>query len=92
MIQLTEDENVPGYQNVLLQALGTKKKLDIQTIDFQLTSGDVILLCTDGVYNEFGEEYLKKRLQDGVAADTLISELLLQEPKDNATALIINVI
>ena len=92
LIQLTEDENVPGYQNVLLQALGTKKKLDIQTIDFQLTSGDVILLCTDGVYNEFGEEYLKKRLQDGVAADTLISELLLQEPKDNATALIINVI
>ena len=92
LIQLTEDENVPGYQNVLLQALGTKKKLDIQTIDFQLTSGDVILLCTDGVYNEFGEEYLKKRLQDGVAADTLISELLLQEPKDNATAMIINVI
>jgi len=44
------------------------------------------------VYNEFGEEYLKKRLQDGVAADTLISELLLQEPKDNATAMIINVI
>ena len=26
LIKLTEDENVPGYQNVLLQALGTKKK------------------------------------------------------------------
>ena len=25
LIKLTEDENVPGYQNVLLQALGTKK-------------------------------------------------------------------
>ena len=27
LIKLTEDENVPGYQNVLLQALGTKKKV-----------------------------------------------------------------
>ena len=25
LIKLTEDENVPGYQNVLLQALGTKR-------------------------------------------------------------------
>ena len=60
LIKLTEDENVPGYQNVLLQALGTKKKLSIQTKDIKLFKGDVVLLCTDGLYNELGEEYLKK--------------------------------
>lgn len=92
LIQLTDDENVPGFQNVLLQALGTTKKLDIQRKDFKLSKGCVVLLCTDGLYNEFGEEYLKKKLLEGISADTLISEVLLQQPKDNVSAIIINVV
>ena len=92
LIQLTKDENVPGYQNVLTQALGSKEKLKIQTKDLQLTSGDVVFLCTDGVYNEIGDEYLKNKLMDGVTAESLISEVLLQNPKDNISAIIINVI
>ena len=92
LLKLTEDENVPGYQNVLLQALGTKKNLSIQTKDIKLFKGDVVLLCTDGLYNELGEEYLKKKLQEGISADTLVSDVLLQEPKDNITAIIINII
>ena len=92
LIQLTKDENVPGYQNVLTRALGSKEKLKIQTKDFQLASGDVVFLCTDGVYNEIGDEYLKNKLMDGVTAESLISEVLLQNPKDNISAIIINVI
>ena len=70
----------------------TKKKLTIQTKDIQLFRGDVVFLCTDGLYNELGEEYLKKKLQEGISAETLISEVLQQEPKDNITAIIINII
>ena len=92
LMQLTKDENVPGYQNVLTQALGSKEKLKIQTKDFQLASGDVVFLCTDGVYNEIGDEYLKNKLMDGVTAESLIGEVLLQNPKDNISAIIINVI
>ena len=92
LVKLTEDQNVPGYQNVLKQALGTKEKLEIQKIDFQLSEGDVVFLCTDGLYNELGEEYLKKRLQEGVSADTLIGEALLQKPKDNVSGIVINVV
>jgi len=92
LIQLTKDENVPGYQNVLTQALGSKEKLKIQTKDFQLSIGDVVFLCTDGVYNEIGDEYLKNKLMDGITAESLISEVLLQNPKDNISAIIINVI
>ena len=91
MVKITDDQNVPGYKNVLKQALGTKEKLDIQKIDFQLNNGDVVLLCTDGLYNEFGEEYIKKRLQEGVTADTLVGEALLQNPSDNVSAIIMNV-
>ena len=92
LMQLTKDENVPGYQNVLTQALGSKEKLKIQTKDFQLKSGDVVFLCTDGVYNEIGDEYLKNKLMDGITAESLISEVILQNPKDNISAIIINVI
>ncbi len=92
LIQLTKDENVPGYQNVLTQALGSKEKLKIQTKDFQLKSGDVVFLCTDGVYNEIGDEYLKNKLLDEVTAESRISEVLLQNPKDNISAIIIKLI
>ena len=92
LVKVTEDQNVPGYQNVLKQALGSNEKLNIQEIDFQLKIGDVILLCSDGLYNEVGEEYIKKKMQDGTSADTLVSEVLLQDPKDNVSAIMINLI
>ena len=57
-----------------------------------MSEGVVIFLCTDGLYNELGEEYLKKRLQEGVSADTLVGEVLLQKPKDNVSGIVINVV
>ena len=35
-----------------------------------MSAGDVIFMCTDGVYNEIGDEYLKNKLIDGVSAET----------------------
>ena len=92
LVKVTEDQNVPGYQNVLKQALGSNEKLNIHEIDFQLKSGDVILLCSDGLYNEVGEEYIKHKMQDGTSAESLVSEVLLLNPKDNVSAIMINLI
>ena len=92
LIKVTEDQNVPGYQNVLKQALGSNEKLNIQEVDFQLQIGDVVFLCSDGLYNEVGEEYIKKKMQDGISADTFVSEVLLLNPKDNVSAIVINVV
>ncbi len=90
LVKVTEDQNVPGYQNVLKQALGSNEKLNIHEMDFQLQIGDVILLCSDGLYNELGEEYIKKKMQDGTSAESLVSEVLLLNPKDNVSAIVIN--
>ena len=92
LIKVTEDQNVPGYQNVLKQALGSNEKLNIQEVDFQLQIGDVVFLCSDGLYNEVGEEYIKKKMQDGISADTFVGEVLLLNPKDNVSAIVINVV
>ncbi len=91
LIQLTQDHNVPGFQNILEKALGSNEKLEIEHLDFQLKNGDVVLLCSDGLYNEFSDEYLKKKLQEGISADTLVGEVLIQKPKDNVSAVIINI-
>ncbi len=92
LIKATEDQNVPGYQNVLKQALGSNEELKIQEVDFQLQIGDVVLLCSDGLYNEVGEEYIKKKMQDGTSADTFVGEILLLNPKDNVSGIVINLI
>ena len=92
LIKITEDDNVPGYQNVLKQALGSNEKLKIHEVDFQLRIGDVILLCSDGLYNEVSDEYIKKKMQDGISAESLVSEVLLLNPKDNVSAIVINLI
>ena len=92
LIKVTEDQNVPGYQNVLKQALGSNEKLNIQEVDFQLQVGDVVFLCSDGLYNEVGEEYIKKKMQDGISADTFVGEVLLLNPKDNVSAIVINLV
>ena len=92
LIKLTEDQNVPGYQNMLKQALGSNDKLKIQIVDFQLQKGDVILLCTDGLYNEISDEYLKKKISDGTSAESLVGEVLLLNPKDNVSAIVINLV
>lgn len=88
---LTEDDNLPENKNILTQALGTKEKLNIQTRDYRLKKYDTIFVCTDGVYNEISDEYIKNKLSEGISADTLIGEILIQEPKDNLSAIIINV-
>tara|TARA_B100000886_G_scaffold330801_1_gene281612 strand:+ start:446 stop:1099 length:654 start_codon:yes stop_codon:yes gene_type:complete len=92
LIKATEDQNVPGYQNVLKQALGSNEELKIQEVDFQLQIGDVVLLCSDGLYNEVGEEYIKKKMQDGTSADAFVGEILLLNPKDNVSGIVINLI
>lgn len=92
LVKVTEDQNVPGYQNVLKQALGSNEKIEIYEIDFQLKVGDVVLLCSDGLYNEIGDEYIKKKMQDGISAESLVSEVLLLNPKDNVSAIVINLI
>ena len=92
LVKVTEDQNVPGYQNVLKQALGSNEKIEIYEIDFQLKIGDVVLLCSDGLYNEIGDEYIKKKMQDGISAESLVSEVLLLNPKDNVSAIVINLI
>ena len=90
--QITTDHIVKGFNNMLTQALGLGKALEPELIDFQLNIGDVVLLCSDGFYNEVSESYIKRKLSEGVIADSIVKEVLENNPKDNVSIVIINVV
>ena len=77
---------------MLTQALGTGKKLEPEIIDFQLSVGDVVLLCSDGFYNEVSESYMKRKLSEGTIADALVKEVIASDPKDNVSVVIVNIV
>jgi PPM family protein phosphatase len=43
-------------RNVLTQAAGTQRNLDVHTCELELTDGDVMLLCSDGLHGVVAEE------------------------------------
>ena len=90
--QITTDHVVTGFNNMLTQALGLGKALEPELIDFQLNIGDVVLLCSDGFYNEVSESYIKRKLSEGVVAESIVKEVLKNDPKDNVSVVIINVV
>ena len=90
--QITTDHVVTGFNNMLTQALGLGKALEPELIDFQLNIGDVVLLCSDGFYNEVSESYMKRKLSEGVVAESIVKEVLKNDPKDNVSIVVINVV
>tara|TARA_B100000953_G_C17959566_1_gene402552 strand:+ start:150 stop:812 length:663 start_codon:yes stop_codon:yes gene_type:complete len=90
--QITTDHIVKGFNNMLTQALGLGKALEPELIDFQLNIGDVVLLCSDGFYNEVSESYIKRKLSEGAVADSIVEEVLCNDPKDNVSIVIINIV
>ena len=90
--QISTDHVLSGSSSMLTQALGTGKKLEPEIIDFQLSIGDVVLLCSDGFYNEVSESYIKRKLSEGATADSVVKEVLEGDPKDNVSVVIINIV
>lgn len=71
-----EDAEHHPRKNVLLRALGTEKKveMDIKTIIFE--DGDLILLCSDGLSNKVNEKEMSEVLQNSDHLNQKASKLI----------------
>lgn len=82
-------------RNPLVNAIGIAKEVSVDTCFVELTRGDRLLLCSDGVHAEIESETLVGQLlrtgsaEDG--ANALIGHALRRGGRDNATALVIDV-
>ena len=47
-------------RNVLTQAAGTQRDLDVHTCEFELKDGDVLLLCSDGLHGVVTEDLVER--------------------------------
>lgn len=89
-----EDAEHHPRKNILLRALGTEEKVDLDVKTVEVESTDLLLLCSDGLSNKISEEKLQDILQPGTSLNetgthliTLANEL---GGEDNITLAIVD--
>ena len=93
---ITEKE-AEGHQksHVITRALGAEENISADFYQTNLKEGDIILLCTDGLYGEVGVEKLSEIMyaepQMSTLAEKLISEANKAGGNDNITVICIKI-
>ena len=74
---ITEDEAESHRQkNVITKALGAEPRVEPDFYKLDLHTGDILLLCTDGLYGEVGEEKMAEVLKAGANMNDTCAELV----------------
>ncbi len=83
-----------GYENVLTQAIGIDKEVEIHYFENTIKQNDKILLCSDGLYNILDNEAIKKQLSIGGATALVkkTSSLVEDNLPDDTTAVVLEVL
>lgn len=80
-------------RNVITRALGTSEHERVDVFEREWTAGDVILLCSDGLYSELEEDDIlrtvisSENMQD--ACDDLVDCALYSGSRDNVSVVIV---
>ncbi|MBU1347291.1 MAG: protein kinase [Alphaproteobacteria bacterium] len=96
--QLTQDHvlDQPGLSHVLYRAIGIEPDLRLDTQAVELKAHDRLLLTTDGVHGVVGPEdlarMLARRASPDADAQAIVDAAGAAETRDNATAIVIDVI
>lgn len=93
LISQEEAENHP-LANVITRAVGAHEELLLDEIVGKTETGDIFLLCSDGLYNElsFGEmENLIKQSNISDINKALIHSALIRGAKDNVTSVLVQI-
>lgn len=91
---LTDDQAANHeLRHVVTQVLGNKPEVQVHLVpDFSLDAGEVVLLCSDGLYDAVPEEHLHHILlhhAPSEAAPLLVEEAIRANAGDNITAVVV---
>lgn len=87
-----EEARVHPMKNVLTQAVGAIPELEIDAANFSIQSGDIFLLCTDGLTNMVEDELIAKILLGASnPADALVEAALNAGGRDNVSVIVAGV-
>ena len=85
-------------QNVLTRAMGIKKNIEFDLLKFPVHAGDVMLLCSDGLYKGLSEADMTALLQEGKQTPLvklckqLVSKSNEKDGQDNISAVLIKIL
>jgi PPM family protein phosphatase len=94
--QLTQDEAEHSpLRNVITRAIGTQVSVAPDIAELELKSGDIILLCSDGLTKEVADESISAMLAGAGDLDELCSRLISAAKSagghDNVTTIVVRV-
>ncbi len=95
--RLTEDQAATHPQrNVVTRALGIEAHVAVDAWELVPTSGDRLLLCSDGLFNELGAGELARLLGSESdpqrAVDVLVAAANQRGARDNVSAVVVDVL
>jgi type VI secretion system ImpM family protein len=87
-----EDAEKHPQANVITRAIGSQEEsLNLDKVAGRVHQGDLLLLCTDGLFKALTESDIARTLSAGQGAEQLIELALAQGARDNVTALVVRV-
>ncbi len=94
LYQVTTDHRVGGpFHNRLSQALGTPGAVAPDTVHLDVSAGDRVLLCSDGLTDMLDDDAIGARVASGAAVDDvcgqLVADALARGGVDNITVVLI---
>jgi protein phosphatase len=89
-----EETRSHPMRNLLTQSVGTKETLDIQIIEFPLSTGDRLLLSSDGLHAIIGDKAIRETLAEthdpGATARELIASARQSGGPDNISCVVVD--
>jgi len=76
--------------NVITRAIGAEGPLELDKVSARITPGDLLLLCSDGLFKALPEREIESRLSGGDEPEQLIEAALAAGAKDNVTAVVVH--
>ena len=91
---LPEQIEKSGMKHVLTRALGSSSDMSVEVGEFDLEPGDLLLMCSDGLYGPLGDEGIAAVLKETEAAVDGIAQALIDAANaaggpDNITVVLV---
>ena len=90
-----EEADTHPQRSVITRALGTDREVDVDTFSVELVSGDVFLLCSDGLTTMVGDEEILRLVADSSGLDSAGKALVKAANRhggdDNVTVVLFSV-
>ena len=85
-------------QNILTRAMGIKKNIDFDLLKFPVHEGDILLLCSDGLYKGLSEEQIGALLRAGrhtplvKLCKQLVHDSNMHDGQDNISCVLLKIL